>query len=125
MKNLHFLFQFDETTASQIKKKQFDAYATYHSRRFGQTVTGYLGIIFVGRCTNDLYSEQIMDYFEVETFTDLQGRRMMKHVPTRWISLQDVLLRVMEQFNNLRKCFLRILPTEKGFDGKYGIGASD
>ena len=53
MKNLHFLFRFDETTASQIKKKQFDAYATYHSRSFGQTVTGYLGIIFVGRCTTD------------------------------------------------------------------------
>ena len=66
-----------------------------------------------------------MDHFEVETFTDLQGRRMMKHVPTRWISLQGVLLRVLEQFNNLRKCFLRVLPTEKGFDGKYEIGASD
>ena len=26
--------------------------------------------------------KQIKDYFEVEIFTDLQGRRMMKHVST-------------------------------------------
>ena len=31
----------------------------------------------------------------------------------------------MEQLNNLCKYFLRVLPAEKGYYGKYGIGASD
>ena len=37
-KNLSFLFRVDETTTLQIQK-QFDAYATYDTRHFGQTVT--------------------------------------------------------------------------------------
>lgn len=213
--DLPFTFGFDETTTSQIKK-QYDAYACYHSSHFGQIVTVYLGTLFVGRCTADdllnhfyellekiglrpeciislgmdgpnvnlafkrkleselmkkgvslidvgscplhtcsnafleglkvltlessidfdqfvldlfgffkLSAKRIKDYFEVESFTEIQGRRMMKHVSTRWISLQDVLVRVMEQLDNLQEYFLNVLPTEKGFKGKYGIGASE
>ena len=28
-----------------------------------------------------LFAKQVKDYFEVETFTDLQGRHMMNHMP--------------------------------------------
>ena len=40
-----------------------------------------------------LFAKQVKDFFEVETFTDLQGRHMMNHMPMWWISLQDGLLR--------------------------------
>lgn len=52
LSDLPFSFRFDETTTSQIKK-QYDAYATYHSSHFGQIITSYLGTLFVGRCTTD------------------------------------------------------------------------
>ena len=48
---------------------------------------------------------------------------MLKHVSTRWISIQDVLIRVLEQFSNLKKYFLQVLPEQKRFKGKSGIGS--
>ena len=65
------------------------------------------------------------DYFDVETFTELQGHRMLKHVSMRWIIIQDVLIQVFEQFSNLKKYFLQVLPDHKGFKGKSGIGSSE
>ena len=47
-----FCFMFDETTTSQIKK-QYDGYATYHSKHFGRIITTYLGTLFVGKCIAD------------------------------------------------------------------------
>ena len=52
LKNRPLLLRFDESTHSQIKT-QYDVHATYHSRHFGQTVTAYLGTLFVRRCTAD------------------------------------------------------------------------
>ena len=37
----------------------------------------------------------------------------------------SVLIRIMEQFTNLRKYFLKFLATRKGFNGKSGIAASE
>ena len=50
---------------------------------------------------------------------------MLKHISTRWISIQDVLIRVLEQFSNLKHYFLEVLPTQKGFNGKSGIGSTE
>ena len=70
-------------------------------------------------------TKRIHGYFDVETFTELQGRTMLKHVSTRWISIQDVLIRVLEQLSNLKKYFLQVLPEQKGFRGKSGIRSSE
>ena len=67
LKNLSFLFRFYETTISQIKK-QYDAYAIYHSRHFGQTVTAHFGTLFVGRCTVDYL---LCHLYELPEKTDL------------------------------------------------------
>ena len=32
-------------------------------------------------------AKKILDYFEVETFTELQGCIMLKHIPPRWITI--------------------------------------
>ena len=50
---------------------------------------------------------------------------MLKHVSTRWISIRGVLIQVLEQFSNLKKYFLQVLPEQKGFKGKSGIGSSE
>ena len=57
--------------------------------------------------------------------TELQWRRILKHVSTRWFSIQNVLILVLEQFSNLKKYFLQVLPEQKGCKGKSGIGSSE
>ena len=49
----------------------------------------------------------------------------MKHVTTRWISLQDVLIRIIEQFPNLKEYFLKVVPSQKGFKGKSGVSSQE
>ena len=71
------------------------------------------------------FTHRIHDYFNVETFTELQGHRMLKHLLTRWISIKDVLIQVLGQFSNLKKYYLQILPEQRGFKGKSGIGPSE
>ena len=48
--NKPFVFKFDETTTSQVKK-QYNAYITYMSYRYQKIVTSYCGSLFVGHCT--------------------------------------------------------------------------
>ena len=38
-----------------------------------------------------------------------------KHGPTRWLSVKQVEVRVLEQFENLSKSLLSFLPKQKGF----------
>ena len=70
-------------------------------------------------------AKRIEEYFDVEKFTEVYGQHMLRHVSTRWISLQDVLVRVIEQFTNLREYLLKFLPIQKCFNGKSGIAASE
>ena len=46
-----FSFHFDEIATSQIK--QYDGYAIYHSKHFGQIVAVYWGTLFVGKYNAD------------------------------------------------------------------------
>lgn len=47
-----FVFLFDETTTSQIKK-QYDGHVSYFSNTFKRIVTRYIGSCFTGHCTSD------------------------------------------------------------------------
>ena len=38
------------------------------------------------------WAKIIHDYFDIETFAELQGYRMLKHGSARWISIQDLLI---------------------------------
>ena len=44
-------------------------------------------------------AKRIAEYFDVTEFTFVESRRMLKHVSTQWISIQDV-PRALEQFSN-------------------------
>ena len=50
---------------------------------------------------------------------------MIRHVTTRWLSLQEVLMRIHEQYENLCEYFLKTVPTQTGFKGKNGVGVSE
>ena len=50
---------------------------------------------------------------------------MIGHVTTRWLSLQEVLMQIHEQYENLCKYFLKTVPTQAGFKGKNGVGVSE
>lgn len=43
--------------------------------------------------------KRIWDYFDVAEFTDIQRRRILKHLSTQRISIHDFLIRVLEQFS--------------------------
>ena len=53
-----FVFKFDETTNSQVKK-QYDGYIRYISSVTNQMTTAYVGSLFVGHCN----TEDLLDHF--------------------------------------------------------------
>lgn len=61
------------------------------------------------------------DYKEVSSITEVTSHFVLKHCQTRWLSLDRVLVRIMEQFDNLKEYFLVKLPTLPRFNGKNGI----
>ena len=75
-----------------------------------------------------LSAKRIQDYFSAEVLTDLEPQRMIRHAETRWLGVQKVLLRIMEQLANIKQYFLKILPSDKKiFNGKmvdHSIGKS-
>ena len=58
MQGRPFVFHFDETTTSQVKK-QYDGYVTYFSLTAGKVITQYCGSLFLGHCT----AENLVDHF--------------------------------------------------------------
>ena len=70
-------------------------------------------------------AKRITDFFELEKETELHAQKMIRHVVTRWISIQIVLVRILEQFKNIETYFLTTLPSQKGFNYKSGVGNSE
>ena len=50
---------------------------------------------------------------------------MKKHVESRWLSIDCSLVRILEQMENLRDCFLKEIPKQKGFNQKNGLANDD
>ena len=55
------------------------------------------------------------DYEKVSEITDICCVYMMKHIQTRWLSIEKVLVRIMQQFQNLKSYFFETLPKDKNF----------
>ena len=47
---------------------------------------------------------------------------MIRLVEGRWLTLQDVLLRIMEQYDNRTEYFLNTVTTQQGFKSKCEVG---
>ena len=55
------------------------------------------------------------DFRSMENVTDIIAHFMKKHGPTRWLFMKLVSMRFLEHLPNLKECFLKFLPRQKGF----------
>jgi hypothetical protein len=214
VRNVPFVFKFDETTTSQVKK-QYDGYVTYYSNSKKEITTSYCGSLFLGHCSaadlvnhffhfiedlklninnllnigmdgpnvNKKFERELLEQFEnndiskfitigscalhtvnnafgkglkelkaaemdldqfaidlhfffklssarredfrkISSITDVTVHYLLRHCQTRWLSIERVLVRIIEQFENIRAYFLVELPKQSGFKGK-GIGSTE
>ena len=63
------------------------------------------------------------DYKKMESVTNIVSHYAQKHVSTRWVTLKKVVVRLLEQHENLKEYFLTYLPTTAGF--KYNVEKTD
>ena len=53
------------------------------------------------------------DYQGLRSLTDTLDKFVIKHVETRWLSMKQVAVRIVEQWDNLTEYFLKFLPKQK------------
>ena len=59
------------------------------------------------------------DYKEIEDVTDVIAHYALRNSSFRWLTLKFVLVRIIEQLENLRAYFLEFLPKQKNLNGKF------
>ena len=59
-------------------------------------------------------------YIACHEITGVTAKMMEKHFQTRWLSLEKVLVKLMEQWKNLSEYFLRKVPTLPRFTSSKG-----
>ena len=62
------------------------------------------------------------DYKTTAKITDVVAEYALKHSTTRWVTLRKVLVRLIEQYDNLKKYFLTFLPITSSFKANVGKG---
>ena len=62
-----------------------------------------------------------LDFKLVSEKTDVTVHYVLRHCHTRWLSIEKVLVRIIEEINNLCEYFLIELPKQKSFRGKIGV----
>ena len=72
-----------------------------------------------------LSSARREDFRKISSITDVTVHYLLKHCQTRWLSIERVLVRIIEQFENIREYFLVELPKQSGFKGKTGVGSTE
>ena len=55
------------------------------------------------------------DYKKMESVTNIVSHYAQKHVSTRWVALKKIVVKLLEQHENLKEYFLTYLPTTAGF----------
>ena len=64
------------------------------------------------------------EYKKCDEITGVVSKHMGRHCETRWLSLEKVLVKIYEQWDNLGEYFLNKVPTVAGFKGKNGVGST-
>ena len=65
------------------------------------------------------------DYRGVSKLTDVTMHYVIRHCQTHWLSLDKVLGRIIEQYENLKGCFLKTLPMLPDLKGKSGVNQTE
>ena len=53
------------------------------------------------------------DYKEMENLTDVTAEYLLKYCSTRWLYIGKVVVRMIEQMENIKEYFLTFLPAQK------------
>ena len=65
------------------------------------------------------------DYRGVSKLTDVTTHYVIKHCQTCWLSLDEVLGKIIEQYGNLKEYYFKTLPTLPGFKGENGVNQTE
>ena len=57
--------------------------------------------------------------------TDVTGEYLLKHCLTRWLYIGKVVVRLLEQIDNVKQYFLTFLPQQRGFAWKNGVANTE
>ena len=57
--------------------------------------------------------------------TDVTAEYLLKYCSTCWLYIGKVIVRIMEQMENIKEQFLTFLPAQKGFINKNGVGNAE
>ena len=60
-------------------------------------------------------------YVNTVSVTEITAHSLLRHCTTRWLSSHKVLVRIIEQYENLKEYFLKTLSRLPGFRGKNGV----
>lgn len=63
------------------------------------------------------------DFGLASDVTNVKTANMLRHVSSRWLSIRQVLKRIIEQWDNLVEYFIKQLPREKQFEKEVGSTA--
>ena len=62
------------------------------------------------------------DYRAMEELTNVTGEYLLNYCSIRWLYIGKVVVRLLEQIDNVRQYFLTFLPQQRGFAWKSGVG---
>ena len=65
-----------------------------------------------------LSSARREDFKEMETITDATAQYLLKYCSTRWLCIGKVVVRMLEQYDNVHAYFITKLPTLPNFKGE-------
>ena len=65
------------------------------------------------------------DYRGVSKLTEVTTHYVIKHCQTCWLSLDEVLGKIIEQYGNLKEYYFKTLPTLPGFKGENGVNQTE
>ena len=98
---------------------------------FGKGMAALSNVINLDQFAIDIHfffklsSARREDLNNVSSITGVTIEYVIRHSQIRWLSIECVLVRVHQQFNNLCEYFLRVLPKLAGFKGKNGVAQTD
>ena len=62
------------------------------------------------------------DFNQMSSITDVAVKYLLRHCESCWLSIEKVLVRIIEQYENLKSYFLSELPKTTTFKGYQGVG---
>ena len=102
-----------------------------HSKQTFEGIKCLKGYVNVDQFAIDLHfffklsATRREDYRGVSKLTDVTTHYVIKHCQNCWLSLDKVLVKITEQYGNLKEYYLKTLPTLPGFKGENGVNQAE